>query len=205
MEGGDEICTAAILQLAATAAVAPAQPRAAAAVDYPTRPLRLIVGYPPGGGADTVSRIMAQWLSGRLGQPVVVEHKPGASTNISIQTALSSAPDGYTLVILSASTDSNATLFDGLPFNFLRDIAPVAGLVDFPLALVINPSVPAGTLPEFIAYAKGKPGEISMASNGTGASAHLALELLMAMTGLRLVHVPYRGDVPALPTLSRAM
>ena len=186
------------LQLAATVAVAPALPRPSAALDYPVRPLRWIVGFSPGGGTDTVSRIMAQWLSQRLGQSVVVENKPGASTNISIQAALSSPPDGYTVVLVSASSAANVTLFDNLPFNLLRDIAPVAGLVDFSLALVINPSVPARTLPEFIAYAKDKPGKISIASYGAASSSHLALELFMTMTGLRLVHVPYRGEAPAV-------
>jgi tripartite-type tricarboxylate transporter receptor subunit TctC len=186
------------LQLAATAAAAPVLPRAAAALDYPVRPLRWIVGFPPGGGTDTVSRIMAQWLSGRLGQSVVVENKPGASTNISIQAALSSPPDGYTVVLVSASSAVNVTLFDNLPFNLLRDIAPVSGLIDFSLGLEINPSVPARTLPEFIAYAKDNPGRISIASYGTGSSSHLALELFMTMTALRLVHVPYRGEAPAL-------
>ena len=186
------------LQLAATAAVAPALPQAASALDYPTRPLRWIVGFPPGGGADTVSRIMAQWLSERLGQSVVIENKPGASTNISIQAAVSSPPDGYTLLFIAASATVNVTLFDSLPFDLTHDIAPVSGLIDFPLVLVVNPSIPAKTVAEFIAYAKNNPGRISMASFGTGSTSHVAGELFQTMTGTRMVHVPYRGEAPAL-------
>jgi tripartite-type tricarboxylate transporter receptor subunit TctC len=189
------------LQLAALTAAAPALPQSAVALDYPARPLRWIVGLSAGGGSDTVSRIMAQWLSQRLGQSVVVENKPGASTNISIQATLSSPADGYTVVFLTASSAINVTLFDNLSFNLLRDIAPVAGLIDFPLALVINPSVPARTFPEFMAYAKDNPDKISMASYGTGSASHLALELLKSMTGLRMVHVPYRGESVALPDI----
>src|SRR5262245_63668121 len=187
-----------LLQFAVTGALAPALPQSASALDYPTRPLRWIVGFPPGGGADTVSRIMAQWLSERLGQSIVVENKPGASTNISIQATVSSPPDGYTLLFVAASATVNVTLFDALPFNLLQDIAPVSGLIDFPLVLVVSPSVPARTVPEFIAYAKENPGRISMASFGTGSTSHVAGELLQTMTGLRMVHVPYRRKAPAL-------
>jgi tripartite-type tricarboxylate transporter receptor subunit TctC len=141
---------------------------------------------------------MAQWLSNRLGQSVVVENKPGASTNISIQATVSSPPDGYTLLFVAASATVNATLFENLPFNLLRDIAPVSGLIDFPLALVTGPSVPARTVPEFIAHVRDNPGRISMASYGTGSTSHMALELFKSMTGLRIVHVPYRGEAPAL-------
>jgi tripartite-type tricarboxylate transporter receptor subunit TctC len=188
-----------LLELGATAAVAPALPRAAAALDYPVRPLRFIVGLSAGGGSDTVARIMANWLSGRLGQQVVVENRPGASTSISIQATLSSPPDGYTLVFLTASSAINVRLFDNLSFNLLRDIAPVAGLIDFPLTLVTNPSIPARTLPEFIAYAKTNADRMSLASYGTGSASHLAQELFKTMTGLRMVHVPYRGESVALP------
>jgi tripartite-type tricarboxylate transporter receptor subunit TctC len=190
-----------LLQLAASAAAVPALPRGAWALGYPTRPLRFIVGLSAGGGSDTVARIMAQWLSERLGQQVVVENKPGASTNISIQATLSSPADGYTLVFLTASSTINVTLFDNLSFNLLRDIAPVSGLIDFPLVLVINPALPARTLPEFIAYAKDHPERISMASYGTGSASHLALELFKSMTGLRMVHIPYRGESVALPDI----
>jgi tripartite-type tricarboxylate transporter receptor subunit TctC len=183
------------LQLAAGAA---ALPRVALAQTYPMRPLRLIVGFPPGGGTDTVARIMAQWLSERLGQSVVVENKPGASTNISIQAAVSSPPDGYTLLLIAASAAVNVSLFGNLPFNLLRDIAPVSGLIDFPLVMVINPSIPARTVAEFIAYAKANPEKISMASYGTGSTSHVAGELFQMMTGVKMVHVPYRGEAPAL-------
>src|SRR5262252_8928018 len=187
-----------ILQMAAATVAAPALPQTVCALGYPTRPLRWIVGFPPGGGADTVSRIMAQWLSERLGQSIVIENKPGASTNISIQAAVSSPPDGYTLLFIAASAAVNVTLFDNLPFNLLHDIAPVSGLIDFPLVMVVNPSVPAKTVPEFIAYAKDNTGKISMASFGTGSTSHVAGELFQTMTGIRMVHVPYRGEAPAL-------
>jgi tripartite-type tricarboxylate transporter receptor subunit TctC len=186
------------LQLAAAAAGAPAFPQFASALDYPTRPLRWIVGFSPGGGSDTVARIMAQWLSERLGQSVVIENKPGASSNISIQAAVSAPPDGYTLLFIAASAAVNVTLFDNLPFNLLRDIAPVSGLIDFPLVMVVSPSVPARTVAEFIAYAKAAPGAISMASFGTGSTSHVAGELFKTMTGVNMVHVPYRGEAPAL-------
>jgi tripartite-type tricarboxylate transporter receptor subunit TctC len=187
-----------LLQLAAAGIAAPALPRSAVGLDYPTRPLRWIVGFPPGGGADTVTRIMAQWLSDRLGQSVIVENKPGASTNISIQAAVGAPPDGYTLLFIAASAAVNVTLFDNLPFNLLRDIAPVSGLIDFPLVLVVSPSVPAKSVAEFIAYAKANPGRVSMASFGTGSTSHVAGELFKTMTGVSMVHVPYRGEAPAL-------
>jgi tripartite-type tricarboxylate transporter receptor subunit TctC len=187
-----------LLQLAAAAVAAPAPPQSTSALDYPTRPLRWIVGFPPGGGVDTVTRIMAQWLSERLGQSIVVENKPGASTNISIQATVSSPPDGYTLLFVAASATVNVTLFDALPFNLLNDIAPVSGLIDFPLVLVVSPSVPARTVAEFVAYAKENPGKISMASFGTGSTSHVAGELFKTMTGIHMVHVPYRGEAPAL-------
>jgi tripartite-type tricarboxylate transporter receptor subunit TctC len=190
-----------LLQLGAAAVAAPALPRSAPALDYPARPLRWIVGFPPGGGADTVSRIMAQWLSERLGQSVVVENKPGASTNISIQAAVSAPPDGYTLLFIAASATVNVTLFDALPFNLLHDVAPVSGLIDFPLVLVVSPSIPARTVAEFVAYAKENPGKISMASFGTGSTSHVAGELFKTMTGSHMVHVPYRGEAPALTDL----
>ena len=186
------------LSLAAGTLTAPALSHRARAQTYPVRPLRLIVGFPPGGGTDVVARVMAQWLSERLGQPILVENKPGAATNISIQAAVSSPPDGYTLLIVTASAAVNATLFDNLPFNLLRDIAPVSGLIDFPLGMVVNPSVPAKTVPEFIAYAKANPGKVTMASYGTGSTSHVAGELFKSMAGVNMVHVPYRGEAPAL-------
>ncbi len=187
-----------LLHLAAVAVAVPGVSRIAGAQSYPTRPLRWIVGFPPGGGTDTVARIMAQWLSERLGQSVVVENKPGAATNVSIQAVISSPPDGYTLLLVAASAAVNVTLFDNLPFDLLRDIAPVSGLINFPMAMVVNPAVPAKTVPEFIAYAKANPGKISMASYGTGSTSHVAGELFKMMTGVNMVHVPYRGEAPAL-------
>jgi tripartite-type tricarboxylate transporter receptor subunit TctC len=186
------------LEIAGAAAATPAFARNALALDYPVRPLRWIVGFPPGGGTDIVSRIMAQWLSERLGQSVVVDNRPGASTNISIQAAATSPPDGYTLVCVTASTALNVSLYENLPFNLLRDIAPVAGLIDFSLVMVVSPKLPVRSVPEFIAYAKANPGRISMASYGTGSTSHLAGELFKVMTGVRMVHVPYRGEGLAL-------
>ena len=173
----------------------------ASAQAYPARPLRWVVGFPPGGGADIVARIMAPWLTERLGQPVVIENKPGASSNISIQTVVNSPPDGYTLLFVPASAAVNMTLFDNLQFNLLRDIAPVSGLIDFPLVMVVNPSFPAKTVPEFIAYAKANPGKISVGSFGTGSTSHVAGELFKMMTGLNMIHVPYRGGASMLADL----
>jgi tripartite-type tricarboxylate transporter receptor subunit TctC len=187
------------LQLAgAIAAAAPAASRRARALDYPTKPIRWIVGYPAGGSADTASRIMAHWLNERLGQPVIIENKPGAATNISLQAAINAPPDGYTLVYLGTSATVNPSFFEQLPFDVLRDIAPVSGFADMPLALVVNKSIPSRNVAEFIAFAKDRPGKISMASFGAGTSSHLAGELFQAMTGTRLVHVPYRGEGFAL-------
>src|SRR6266568_3945536 len=184
------------LYLAGAAGALPAVSRRARAQAYPARPLRWIVGFPPGGGADIVSRIMAPWLAERLGQPVVIENKPGASSNISVQTVVNSPPDGYTLLFVAASAAVNMTLFEALPFDLLRDIAPVSGLIDFPLVMVVNPSVPAKTVAELIAYAKANPGKVSMASFGTGSTSHVAGELFKMLTGVDMVHVPYRGGAP---------
>src|SRR2546429_2260824 len=181
------------LYTAAAVSVAPGRVSAQA---YPARPLRWVVGFPPGGGADIVSRIMAPWLAERLGQPVVIENKPGASANISVQTAVNSPPDGYTLLFVPASAAVNVTLFDNLSFNLLRDIAPVFGLIDFPLVLVANPAVPAKTVAELIAYAKANPGKISIGSFGTGSTSHVAGELFKMMAGIDMIHVPYRGGAP---------
>src|SRR5262250_2874783 len=168
---------------------------------YPSRPLRWIVGFPPGGGADIVSRIMAPWLAERLGQPVVIENKPGASSNISVQTVVNSPPDGYTLLFVPASAAVNVSLFENLPFNLLRDIAPVSGLIDFPLVMVANPSLPAKTVGELIAYAKANPGKISIGSFGTGSTSHVAGELFKMMAGVNMIHVPYRGGAPMVADL----
>ena len=185
------------LQIAAAAAGAlTLAPRVAFADAYPAKPLRWIVGFPPGGGADTVTRIMAPWLAERLGQPVIVENKPGASTNISVQAVAASPPDGYTLLFVAASAAVNVSLFGKLPFNLLRDIAPVSGLIDFPLVMIANPAVPATSIPELIAYAKANPGKVTLASFGTGSTSHVAGELFKMMAGVNMVHVPYRGGAP---------
>src|SRR3989442_11166118 len=184
------------LYLAGAAGALPAVSRRARAQAYPARPLRWIVGFPPGGGADIVSRIMAPWLAERLGQPVVIENKPGASSNISVQTVVNSPPDGYTLLFVPASAAVNVSLFDNLPFNLLRDIAPVSGLIDFPVVMVANPSLPAQTVAEFIAYAKANPGKISIGSYGTGSTSHVAGELFKKMTGTNMIHVPHPGRGP---------
>jgi len=186
------------LQLAGATAAASALAQPARALDYPTRPIRWIIGYPAGGSADTASRIMAQWLHERLGQPVIIENKPGAATNISLQAAINSPPDGYTIVYLGTSATVNPSVYDSLPFNVLRDIAPVSGFADFPFVFVVNKSIPSRNVAEFIAYAKERPGKITMASFGAATSSHLAGELFQAMTGIKLVHVPYRGEAFAL-------
>jgi tripartite-type tricarboxylate transporter receptor subunit TctC len=185
------------LQLSGAAAAVPMLSPRTWALDYPTKPVHWIVGYPAGGSADTVARILAQWLTERLGQPVLIENKPGAATNISLQATISAPPDGYTMVYLATSATVNPSFFESQPVNIARDIAPVAGLADFPFVLVVNKAIPSKTVAEFIAYAKANPGKISIASFGAGTSSHLA-ELFQAMTGVKLVHVPYRGEAFAL-------
>jgi len=189
------------LYLAAGAATLPAVSPIARAQTYPTRPVRWIVGFPPGGGADTVARIMGPWLSERLGQQVVIENRPGASTNIAAQAVVNSPPDGYTLLFYGASTVVNRSIFHDLPFDVLRDIAPVAGLVAYPMVLVAHPSLPAKTVAELIAHAKANPGKVTMASFGTGSASHLAGELFKMMAGINMVHVPYRGGAPMVTDL----
>jgi tripartite-type tricarboxylate transporter receptor subunit TctC len=189
------------LPLSAAAAAVAAFPRIAWAETYPTRPLRWIIGFPPGGGADTVARIVGPWLSERLGQQVIIENRPGASTNIAAQAVINSPPDGYTLLFLGASTVVNRSIFANLPFDVLRDIAPVCGLVAYPMLLVAHPSVPAKTVAELIAHAKANPGKITMASFGTGSASHLAGELFKMMAGIDMVHVPYRGGAPMVTDL----
>ena len=179
----------------------PAVPRIATAQAYPTRPVRLIIGYPPGGSADITARLLGQWLSERLGQPVVVESRPGAGTNIATETVVNAPPDGYTLLLVAPANAINATLYEKLNHNFIRDIAPVAGLIRFPNVIVVNPSVPAKTVPELIAYAKANPGKLNMASSGAGSTIHVSGELFKMMTGINMVHVPYRGGAPALTDL----
>jgi tripartite-type tricarboxylate transporter receptor subunit TctC len=189
------------LQLAGAAAVAPALPRIARAQTYPTRPVRLVVGFPPGGSTDTIARIIGQWLSERLGQPFIIENRPGAGSNIATEAVVRAPADGYTLLLVFSANAINATLYDKLNFNFIRDIAPVAPIVRFSNVMVVNPSVPAKTVPEFIAYAKANPGKLNMASGGNGTPAHVAVELFKMMTGVDIVHVPYRGAAPALTDL----
>jgi tripartite-type tricarboxylate transporter receptor subunit TctC len=189
------------LRLAAAIAALPATAWTAAAESYPTRPLRWIVGFPPGGGADTVARIMGPWLAERLGQQVVIENRPGASTNLAAQAVINSAPDGYTLLFYGASTLVNTSIFHNLPFDVQRDIAPVAGLVTFPMMLVANPSLPAKSVAELIAHARANPGKVTMASFGTGTASHLAGELFKMMAGIDMVHVPYRGGAPMVTDL----
>ena len=179
----------------------PAVPRIATAQAYPTRPVRLIIGYPPGGSADITARLLGQWLSERLGQPVVVESRPGAGTNIATEIVVNAPPDGYTLLLVAPANAINPTLYEKLNHNFMRDIAPVAGLIRFPNVIVVNPSVPAKTVPEFIAYAKANPGKLNMASSGAGSTIHVSGELFKMMTGINMVHVPYRGGAPALTDL----
>jgi tripartite-type tricarboxylate transporter receptor subunit TctC len=168
--------------------------RAAAALDYPTRPVRIIVGFPPGFAADILARLLGQRLSERLGQPFVVDNRPGAGTNIATEAVVRAPPDGYTLLSFVTSSALNHILYENLTFNFVRDIAPVAKMGDGPFILVATPSLPAKTVPEFIAYARANPGKINMASPGSGTSPHLCGELFNMMTGISMVHVPYRGS-----------
>jgi tripartite-type tricarboxylate transporter receptor subunit TctC len=189
------------IRLATGAVALPAMPRLAGAQSYPSRPVRLIVGFPAGGSADIVARLIGQSLSERLGQPFIIENRPGAGSNIGTETVVRAPPDGYTLLMVSAANVTNATLYDNLNFNFIRDIAPVAFMDRVANVLEVNPSVPAKTVPEFIAYAKANPGKINMASGGTGSSQHVAGELFKMMAGVDLVHVPYRGVAPALTDL----
>ena len=186
------------LYLAAAAAALPAVSRIASAQAYPTRPVRFIIGYPPGGSADITARLLGQWLSERLGQPFVIESRPGAGTNIATEAVVNAPPDGYTLLLVAPANAINATLYEKLNHNFIRDIAPVAGLIRFPNVIVVNPSVPAKTVPELIAYAKANPGKLNMASSGNGSTIHVSGELFKMMTGVNMVHVPYRGGAPAL-------
>jgi tripartite-type tricarboxylate transporter receptor subunit TctC len=189
------------LHLAAGAAALPAFPRVTRAQTYPSRPVRIVVGFAPGGPGDIVARLMGQWLSERLGQPFVIENRTGAATNIAAEAVARAAPDGYTLLFVTTTNAINATLYEKLSFNLGRDIVPVASLVRAPNVLEVNPLVPARTVPEFIAYAKGNPGKLAMASAGSGTPSHVFGELFKFMTGVNLVHVPYRGAAPALADL----
>ena len=189
------------LHLAAGTAALPALSRIARAQAYPSRPVRVVVGAPPGGGHDIVARLMAQWLSERLGQPFVIDNRPGGSENIATEAVVRSSPDGYTILLVTGTNAINTTLYEKLSFNFNRDIAPVAGIARVPELMVANLSVPAKTVPEFIAYAKANPGKLNMASGGIGTPSHMAGELFKMMTGVDMVHVPYRGVAPALTDL----
>jgi tripartite-type tricarboxylate transporter receptor subunit TctC len=189
------------LHLAASAAVLPTISRIAWAQAYPTRPVRLIIGIVPGSGPDIVGRLLGQWLSDRLGQPFIVENRPGAGTNIATEVVVRSPADGYTLLLVTGANSINATLYEKLNFNFISDIAPVASISRETFALEVNPSFPAKAIPEFIAHAKANPGKLSMASPGSGTAPHMAGELFKMMAGVDLVHVPYRGSAPALTDL----
>jgi tripartite-type tricarboxylate transporter receptor subunit TctC len=189
------------LHLAACAAALPTVSRIATAQTFPSRPVRVIIGYSPGGSADVAARLMGQWLSERLGQPFVIESRPGAGTNLATEAVVRASPDGYTLLWVTTPNAINATLYEKLNFNFIHDIAPVAGIIRFPNVMEVNPSVPAKTVPEFIAYAKANPAKLSMASAGTGTATHVAGALFMMMASVSMVHVPYRGSAPALTDL----
>ena len=173
----------------------------AVALDYPTKPVRWIVGYPAGGSTDIVARLIGQYLSEKLGQQFVIENRPGAGNNLGTEQVVRAAPDGYTLLLVNPANAVNATLYEKLNFNFIRDIAPVAGFIRAPNVMEVNPSVPAKTVPEFIAYAKANPGKVNLASSGNGTSIHMSGELFKMMTGLNMVHVPYRGSAPMLTDL----
>ena len=189
------------LRLAAGAATFPVLSSAALAQTYPSRPVRVIVGFAAGGGVDILARLIGQWLSERLGQPFIVENRPGAGSNLGTEAVVKAPPDGYTLLLVNSANAINATLYDNLNFNFIRDIAPVASIMRQPQVMLVNASVPAKSVPEFIAYAKANPGTITIASAGNGAPSQLAGELFKIMTGINVIDVPYRGVAPALTDL----
>jgi tripartite-type tricarboxylate transporter receptor subunit TctC len=189
------------LHLVAGAVGLPAVSRIARAQAYPTRQVRLVVGFPAGGGSDILARLLGQWLSERLGQQFVIENRPGAGSIIGTESVVRSAPDGYTLLLMTSTNTINATLYERLSFNFMRDIAPVAGVMRVPDVVVVHPSYQAKTIPEYIVYAKANPGKINVASPGNGTSEHIAGELFKMMAGVNTVHVPYRGGAPALTDL----
>jgi tripartite-type tricarboxylate transporter receptor subunit TctC len=189
------------LYLAAAAATLPALPNAARGQAYPSRPVHIVVGFAAGTGADILARLIGQWLSERLGRQFVIENRPGAGTNLATEAVARSAPDGYTLLAVSPANAINATLYEKLNFNFVRDIAPVASVMRTPNVMVVNPSVLAKSVPEFVKYAKAHPGKLSFASAGNGSGSHMSGELFKMMTGVDMVHVPYRGGGPALTDL----
>jgi tripartite-type tricarboxylate transporter receptor subunit TctC len=186
------------LQLAAAAAALPVASRIAHSQSYPSRPVRLIVGFSAGGGTDTVARLIANWLTERFGQRVIVENRPGAATNIATEAVVNATPDGYTLLLATGANAINATLYEKLNFTFTRDTAPVSLLIRLPNVMVVGPSVPADSLTEFIAYSKANPGKVNMATAGQGSPPHVYGELFQMMTGISLVPIPYRGDAPAI-------
>src|SRR5215216_5146899 len=189
------------LRLTAGVAALPAVSRLAWAQAYPSRPVRLIVPIAPGGASDITARLIGQWLSERLGQPFIIENRPGAGNNIGTEAVVRAPADGYTLLLCGTSNATNATIYDKLNFNFIRDIAPVAGIIRGSFVLLVNPSVPAKSVPEFIAYAKANPRKVNMGSSGIGGVSHVADELFKMMAGIDMVHVPYRGGGPALTDL----
>jgi tripartite-type tricarboxylate transporter receptor subunit TctC len=189
------------LHLAAAAAALPTLPHIARAQAYPARPVRVVVGFAPGGGTDIAARLIGQWLSERLGQQFFVENRPGAGANIGMEAVAKAQPDGYTLLLVSPGAAINATLYDKLNYNFIRDLAPIGGIIRVPNVMVVHPSVPAKTVPEFIAYAKANPGKINMASGGNGTSEHVSGELFKMMTGINMPHVPYRSGGLAVTDL----
>jgi tripartite-type tricarboxylate transporter receptor subunit TctC len=187
-----------ILRTALLALCATAAPLIATAADYPNHSIKWIVPYPPAGTTDVLARIVAQWLTDKLGQPVLIENKPGGGNNIGVEAVVTAPPDGYTMLLVNPANGINATLYKNLPFNFIRDIVPVAGIVRAPNVMVVTPSLPAKNVAEFIAYCKANPGKINMASSGSGTSVHLSGELFKSMTGCNMLHVPYKGAGPAL-------
>jgi tripartite-type tricarboxylate transporter receptor subunit TctC len=189
------------IKLAGATAAASALLRQASAGDYPTRPVHLIAGFAAGGGVDITARLIGQWLAERMGQSFIIENRPGAGGNIGTEAVVNAAPDGTTLLLATVPNAVNASLYEKLSFNFIRDIAPVAGIIRVPMVMLLNPSVPATTLPEFIAHAKANPDKVNMASAGNGSAPHLAGELFKMMAGVTMVHVPYRGQGPALTDL----
>jgi tripartite-type tricarboxylate transporter receptor subunit TctC len=189
------------LHLAAGATALPVVSRIAQAQAYPSRPVRLIVGFAPGGTTDLTARLIGQWLSERLGQQFVIENRTGAATNVATEAVVRAPADGYTLLLVTASNAINATLYDKLNFNFIRDIAPVAGIIRYPLVMQVNPAFPAKTVPEFISHVKSHPRKISYGSGGIGTSIHVASELFKMMAGVEMIHVPYRGGAPAMTDL----
>lgn len=191
----------AILRTAAAAVAFPSLARIARADTYPSRPVRLIIGYTPGGSADITARLTGQWLQEKLGQAFVIESRPGAATNLATEAVVNATPDGYTLLLVAPANAINATLFSKLNFNFMRDITSVAGIIRFPNVVLVTKDLPVKTIPELIAYAKANPGKLNMASSGNGSTIHMSGELFKMLTGIDMVHVPYRGGAPATTDL----